>query len=493
MTDTTTQPTDPTTTDDTSTTGTSAVAFPTAGQVRQAVASMLANGDGLDSITCERVLGVPQAEIDAARNALAPRDTRLYPSNSFLEQRRLNNRPLARSRKAWVFGPGSRDSVAQAVGARTENLNIVLEINSDSGHNRHSFRLNDGLLHVQLPDAYSPSFVRYGNAKFEVARPDLVNILDSAESWTIYPCPWDDRFPGYAVKTRGDYGAGQTIVVLVNLFGSPKGQFVRSGLDVRTDALMEIINDALQYLPKVQNETSSVAPNDRHKKLVELSDVVLSMVAFGRSSVHRLEEEISAQDRRIRDLERKIEDARQTLIDAADARREALTAKQNLEAQSSGELLRSLAGTLAKLDHIKEKKPVKSVTFESVDHETYMRVDLYDLVVAAGAQSRRIFLPNISFRLQLTGRRGRNALQWITDNLNNRPAVHPHVYSHGGTCWGNIDAVMAERLAQQDWPMVVDLVLRFLQRVSPNDAATSLSAFDTSCRLPVGWIYPEGE
>lgn len=438
--------------------------------VLQRVSACLVEGRDLSTLTAAQALGIPQEAIQAALRNEQVRVPRL--GNGFVRHRTSTLRQkIASQSPVTVIGQGSREMIAEQVTPLIKDLRLeaVLEMCEHPAHIQMLEQITPGLTTIQFSTKFASTSVRYDGLSFAMARPQVVELLEASPLWEVFNCPWDDRYPAFAVKIGDDsrdgrLGAKSTVVVLLNLFGTAEGQWVRStnNMNVRLDAFEQIMRSANSLLTNSFRYPETDGQDERDA-IRAAHGVFESLKAFGSQALGRINDDVEKARRDLREAEREAEQSRLALLAASQKRHENAERIQLLTADQGSRIAAALEAATNNLERIRNLRAVRSAEMTTRDGRAALHVKMYD-VVAKDEQGPNRLCKGIAFYIILDPG---VAYPIVFDNTDTPEGqqIHPNVGRGGDICWGQIDAPVTARMAERDWNGVVTLMVRMLQNV----------------------------
>lgn len=467
------------------------------------IQQLLAEGRTLESLDACEVLGLTSERVEAAQAAIRPEE-KLPPvaSSAFLRNRLNRGLSCSSGTTLTVCGAGGRDMIKQKLTPIFEELGFVgiVELLANPGARTSLADVPDGMLLVQMADQYASQSVRAYGKSFNIARDEVVNVISSSPNWTTYPAPWNESIPAYAIKTSGNDGVGSTIVLLINLFGTPSGRFIRSdsGLDPALRAFREILTDAASHLTDVwRSERAGAQESPEDKSIAEMVLLVDTIKNFGASALGRLNRELEDSQREVERIDARLRDYERQMMSYAQQRKDLVDKIEVMSEGTGNHLMRALTEAVAQMDAIRNIRAVKNVQFTTKDGRSALLVELYDCSVKTSRQRRtvsrnrgnRILCRDLAFYLMLDTD---SQHVFIWDNARKaalrQQALHPNIYSSGDTCWGELAPIITRQMANRNWTSVVNLAIRMVQSVGYPEASP-VSGFPMT-ELPAGFQYP---
>lgn len=472
------------------------------------VSAAINEGRNLSELTETQALGVTTAEIAAARagsEVRAPRVGRDYVRHrtSTLRMKITTAYPVT------VVGMGGRQLVADQVKPLIEALGIeaLLEMTKVPGHPDMLRRIPEGMLTVQFSTKFGDAVCEHDGMEYQIAEQGIVDALEASPAWEVFTAPWDDEIPAFAIKTgedteEGRLGANSTIVVLLNLFGTTTGQFVRSAtnFDKRLTCFEQIMRLSLSLLTAAFRHPAADA-QDRNAQIREALETFTSLRAFGERALGSIQADLDNATAAVESARRGIERHQQRLIHYIREEQDNAERIRLLSANSSERIVAVLETAMGSLDRIKNLRAVQSVELTTREGRPALYIKLYDVNAKSTGrygedELELIRCKNLAFWLMLNEG---ESFPFIWDSSNKpsgQPSLHPNIYSGGDTCWGEIAGTIAERIGARDWNGVVTLTIRMLQNVGFPVASggDSLTGFPRAREGAIaGFQYPGRE
>lgn len=465
---------------------------PTREAVIGRITAALSEGRELSSVTAEQALGVSAERLRAATATNEVRPPRL--GNDYSRHRTgVLRQKIASDSPVTIVGLGGRELVRDRLKPFIQELGIeaLLEICDTPGHEDMLRRITAGITTVHFANRFSNTNVDFEDTSFAISRQRVVDLISESPNWEVFNCPWDDRFPAFAVKTGPGPGQHSTVLIFLNLFGTAEGQWVRSarGLDTRIAAFKEIMRAAL---PLLTNSFRYSRPDPAAEQIKEMNELFLTMRAFGQQALGRINTELEEARATFERKQREIRSFQEQLVAATQEQREAGEKVTLLSAGSGERIAQALESAMTSMEHIKGRRAVKNVTFTTRNGGSALYVELYDCVVKTGGDDTRdnILCKNLNFWLMLDPN---VTYPFVWDNAkkpSGQPSLHPNIYTGGDTCWGNIGTTIAEQWRERNWLSVVTLVTQLLLNVGYPEASNVGGFPIAPPDLPTGFQYP---
>jgi hypothetical protein len=464
--------------------------------ILERVTSALVEGRDLNDLTAAQALGIPQVQIDAANQNTELRIPRLGRDftrhrTSTLRQKIVSKSPLT------VVGLGGRELICEQMTPLVQELGVeaLFEMCEHPAHIEMLRRITPGLLTVQFSTKFSDTAVRFGGQSYAIARQPVVDLLEASPAWEVFNCPWDERYPAFAVKVgddteHGKVGAGHTIVVLINLFGTDSGQWVRSanGLEPRIEAFTQIMRCAMPLMTAAFRYPRGDEADNR-QQIREATAIFNSIKAFGAQALGNLNRDLESAQRDYRHAMDRIEHHRQRLLNYSTSAHENAERMRLLSADQGSRIATALESVTNNLERIRNLRAVRNVEFTTYRQSSALYVEFYDVVVKDERGPNRV-CKNIAFWIILDP----GVTYPIVFDASKKPdgqhGVHPNVGDRGDVCWGQLEVPITEQIRNRDWNGVVSLTVRMLQNVGyPELVAPNAFPTAPANALP-GFQYP---
>lgn len=477
------------------------------------VSAAITEGRALSELTEAQALGITAAEIAAARQGnevTAPRVARDYVRHrtSTLRMKITTAYPLT------VVGLGGRQVVADNVKPLIERLGVevLLEMTKVPGHPDMLRRIPEGILTVQFSTKFGENVCEHDGMTYQIAEQSIVDAFEASPSWEVFTAPWDDEIPAFAIKVgedteEGRLGRNSTIVVLLNLFGTDTGQYVRTAtnFDKRLTCFEQIMRLSLPLLTAAFRHADPNARN-RNAEILEALGTFASLRAFGERALGSIQDDLNAANRAVEQARTKINHHQQRLLSYIRQEQDNAERVALLSTNSSERIIAVLEAAMGSLDRIKGQRAVQSVELTTREGRPALYIKLYDVNAksygrhgsrAAGDEPvELIHCKNLAFWLMLNEGETYPFIWDSSRKPSGQPSLHPNIYARGDTCWGDIASTITTRMGERDWNAVVTLTIRMLQNIGFPVAAggDSLSGFPRAREGAIaGFQYPGRE
>lgn len=441
------------------------------------VSAAINEGRPLRELTETQALGLTAAEIAAAREGgevRAPRVGRDFVRHrtSTLRQKITTAYPLT------VVGMGGRQLVADQVKPLIEALGVevLLEMTKFPGHPDLLTRIPEGMLTVHFSTSFGENVCEHDGMSYQTAEQSIVDAFENSPSWEVFTAPWDDEIPAFAIKTGEDtqdgrLGRNATIVVLLNLFGTETGQYVRTAnnFEKRLACFEQIMRLSLPLLTAAFRHPD---PNARSRatEIQEALSTFASLRAFGERALGGIQTDLDNANREIAAARERITHHQQRLLHYIRSEQENAERVRLLSSNQSERIVTVLEAALGNLDRIKQLRAVQSVELTTREGRPALYIKLYNVAAKSTGrygedEQELIFCKNLAFWLMLNESETYPFVWDTSGKPSGQPSLHPNIYSGGDTCWGELSSTITTRMGERDWNAVVTLTIRMLQNV----------------------------
>lgn len=445
------------------------------------VSAAINEGRALRDLTEAQALGLTAAEISAAREGgevRAPRVGRDYVRHrtSTLRTKITTAYPLT------VVGLGGRQLVADQVKPLIETLGIeaLLEMTKVPGHPDMLRRIPAGLVTVQFSTKFGEGenlrVCEHDGMNYQIAEQSIVDAFEASPSWEVFTAPWDDEIPAFAIKVgedteEGRIGRNSTIVVLLNLFGTETGQFVRTAnnFEKRLACFEQVMRLSLPLLTAAFRHPDPNARN-RSTEIREALTTFASLRAFGERALGGIQTDLNNATTALTAARGRITHHQQRLLHHIRQEQENAERIRLLSSDQSGRIVAVLEAAIGNLDRIKALRAVESVELTTREGRPALYIKLYNVAAKSTGrygddEQELIFCKNLAFWLMLNESETYPFIWDTSLKPSGQPSLHPNIYSGGDTCWGELSSTITTRMGERDWNAVVTLTIRMLQNV----------------------------
>lgn len=282
----------------------------------------------------------------------------------------------------------------------------------------------------------------------------------------------------------------RTVRLLVNPLVSRDGSaFSSAQLERRVGLLLGLLDAVLPHCTGAWREGGD-EQTDRAALRAQVGalDAVLALAGAGALDMRN---EAEALTGRVAQSQARARSARDELVGALRARREAETAIRQSRTDREGRYAQAIGNAIAEIDRIRSLRPVRSCEVVERGGSFWLDVTLHDYVMQHHGRTERRLLTNLDFRLGITGR-SQGHLAWGLPERESR-SPHPHVSTSGATCWGEAAGPVHEAVRSAQWSTVVSLICGWATQHNPrSEYVRFVESFPISDR-PAGWIVPGEE
>jgi hypothetical protein len=284
----------------------------------------------------------------------------------------------------------------------------------------------------------------------------------------------------------GQWHEDGSLRLFVHPWVNHQGQVTTAAAPRRGEAFASLLDAALAQRPPAHIAAGKVDAHDQQmREAIRMLDLLptFDRAASNTSDADERRNSLSAY---VRELDRDISDARDTLVELLRRRGQSENDLRALERGDAVGLAERALVAITQLDRIRRLPTVRSISLAADnDGNPAITVTLQPLVMT-GNNTRRL-LRRLRFALVLA--EGSPRIVWDPDSWGGSPSPHPHVSLEGTTCWGDAVIGLHGALGSQQYARAVLLISGWAREYNHDSPYVEIRRFEHT-RLAPGW-HPE--